>query len=73
VHFGTQQPRDIASLVSGARRQSIVHEELAAIGVGNDLHLIGWQMNLFEAFRREVIGLQNELGGDPNQLILFEF
>jgi hypothetical protein len=30
-------------------------------------------MNLFEAFRREVIGLQNELGGDPNQLILFEF
>src|SRR5438067_8325029 len=36
----------------GSRRQSIVHEELTAIGVGNDLNLIGWNMTIFEAFRR---------------------
>src|SRR5437764_6398215 len=36
----------------GSRRQSIVHEELTAIGVGNDLNLIGWKMTIFEAFRR---------------------
>src|SRR5438552_12340859 len=36
----------------GSRRQSIAHEELTAIGVGNDLNLIGWKMIIFEAFRR---------------------
>src|SRR2546423_8863760 len=36
----------------GPGRQSIVHEELTAIGVGNDLNLIGWKMTVFEAFRR---------------------
>src|SRR5438552_18082951 len=44
------------SLVSGEKlgphRQSIVHEELTAIGFGNDLNLIGWKMTILEAFRR---------------------
>src|SRR5437870_5640924 len=35
----------------GSRRQSVVHEELTAIRVGNDLNLMGWKMTIFEAFR----------------------